>query len=708
MFKSGQIINDTYEIKEKIGSGGGGIIYKAVHIRMRKDVAIKLIKENVIGLIRNRSEVDLLKDLKHPFLPQVIDFFECDNEVYTVMEFIEGQDFKQIISSGKTFSESEVREFGKQLCSAVSYLHGHNPPIIHSDIKPANIMLTPEGNICLIDFNISTVVSGGEAFSVGGSKGFAAPEQFKKVIDVPINEDEFHEETRFLDNLDDDRTEFVGESNESIIKTKNISMAYVDTRTDIYGIGASLYYILTGRVPIGGETDFRGIKVSSKMKNLINKALSAKPEKRFSSADELKAALDSSIGGYVAIGVSAVLVIAGVIAVVAAAGGQSGKNNEVTAAVIETEPTTVSAAVAETEPALTETAEEQTTVPATESETETTTITEETSNELIMPDITGVIVHRAAQICSQRSIKFRIEYVENDTLADGMVFQQSVAAGTQLAPDDVVVLYIGKTPDKTTVSENNEAVTTPSVTTAAPSITTTAPQTTEYDLDTIAFTGTCHVYVKDGKYVVTADKKYSSDGGVNLNVWIFDDNDNLLQLGEVWNFFGAGKNDDLKVSYKEKNKTSVEVEFNNKWLAFDGNIVPAFTVLPEMEEDSTVQIVYMVPCYINENYDEDCWVSVGYDYLLDDFDKLRILGVSLQDGTLIDYNDIETMEFRMDGITPEGDQDEFCYTYYDFTFDYNTEVSIKTMHDMTVVYSIVFKDEEGNRSASDSLIRYIP
>lgn len=318
MLNVGQIINDTYEIKERIGSGGGGIIFRAYHSRMKKDVALKLIKDNVKGIIENRSEVDILKNLKNDYLPQVLDFVETDGDVYTVMEFIEGNDFKQLIRAGRTFTEKEVRKYAVQLCEAVKYLHSQEPPIIHSDIKPANIMLTPKDNICLIDFNISAISSGKDgAYSVGGSKGFAAPEQFRKIVDVPVTVDEFHEETRFIGD-DNDETEFMGDSPSvseapSTMKTKNISMAYIDIRTDIYGMGASLYYMITGRVPANGKTDFRGIKISSGLKHIITKAMNPNPEKRYRNAAEMLDAIrgsSSSWGAAAAVAVTAVLVAA--------------------------------------------------------------------------------------------------------------------------------------------------------------------------------------------------------------------------------------------------------------------------------------------------------------------------------------------------------------------------------------------------------------
>lgn len=318
MFSSGQIINDTYEIREKIGSGGGGIIYKGYHLRMQIPVAIKLIKNEAKGIIDQRSEVDLLKQLKNDYIPQVLDFIIDGNDVYTVMEFVEGNNFKQLITLGRSFSEKDVLRYISQLCTAVKYLHSHNPPIIHSDIKPANIMLKPDDSICLIDFNISTMASKNGAFCIGGSKGFAAPEQFKKVIEMPVNVDEFHEETRFLG--DDDETEFIDSENgssKSTLKTKNISKAYVDTRTDIYGIGSSMYYMLTGRVPSTGNTDFRGVKVSPKTQKIIRKCMNPDPAKRYANVSDLENAISSKGSSAIIAAAAAVLIIGiGAVAVI--------------------------------------------------------------------------------------------------------------------------------------------------------------------------------------------------------------------------------------------------------------------------------------------------------------------------------------------------------------------------------------------------------
>lgn len=288
MISKGTILNGVYEIIENIGSGSGGIIYKAYHKRMQKHVAIKLIKDNIKGKFSLRSEVDMLKDLKNDYLPQVLDFIEDGDDVYTVMEYIDGSNFSQCINNGQTFTEKKVRKYALQLCEAVEYLHNHVPPIIHSDIKPSNIMLTSQDNICLIDFNISTMTTDGRASVIGGSQGFAAPEQYKRIIDAPTMIDDFHEETRFFD---DDETKALIDNGAFTSSTLVENVAYIDTRTDIYGVGASLYYMLTLRTPINGFFDFRGIKCSPELRNIILTATNRDPANRYKSISDMKKAL---------------------------------------------------------------------------------------------------------------------------------------------------------------------------------------------------------------------------------------------------------------------------------------------------------------------------------------------------------------------------------------------------------------------------------
>ena len=244
---------NTYKIVRKLGEGGGGIVYLAYHTRLQKQVVLKEIKNS--HKIKNcRREVDILKGLHHTYLPEVYDFIEIDGHLYTVMSYIPGKSFQQLVQEGHRFKQSQLRRWGMQLCSALDYLHNQKPPIIHSDIKPANIMLTPQGNICLIDFTISFFLDG--TAIVGYTHGYSSPEQ-KSIA--------FHE------------------NKEGIV---------VDDKTDIYSVGAVFYYLITGEKINYENNDLinRELlekKVSQSFANIIYRAIAYKKEDRFQSANEM-------------------------------------------------------------------------------------------------------------------------------------------------------------------------------------------------------------------------------------------------------------------------------------------------------------------------------------------------------------------------------------------------------------------------------------
>jgi len=170
----------AYSIEAELGAGGGSVVYKAWHSRLQKYVVLKRIKDES-GLIQSglqRAEVDILKNLKHTYLPQLYDFLDDPSGVYTVMEFIPGRSFAELLKETPRFGQKDVVRWAEQLSGALAYLHGQNPTVLHSDIKPANIMLTPEGDLCLIDFNISLLLDGDDAKALGLSHGYASPEQY--------------------------------------------------------------------------------------------------------------------------------------------------------------------------------------------------------------------------------------------------------------------------------------------------------------------------------------------------------------------------------------------------------------------------------------------------------------------------------------------------------------------------------------------------
>lgn len=171
-------VPEPYEVHEKIGAGGGGTVYKAYDKNLRKDVVIKKIHDTITDEEQQRVEVDTLKNLHHQYLPQVFSYFQIDGVGYTVMDYVEGESFREMLDRGVKFKQKKVIKYAQQLIEAVKYLHTQKVPIYHGDIKPDNIMLTPEDNICLIDFNVSGITNEGRAMTFGFTPGYGAPEQY--------------------------------------------------------------------------------------------------------------------------------------------------------------------------------------------------------------------------------------------------------------------------------------------------------------------------------------------------------------------------------------------------------------------------------------------------------------------------------------------------------------------------------------------------
>ena len=163
-------LNESYDQIQQISSGGGGIIYQGIHRRLKEKVVLKKIRSDKVSIIGSEREMKILMSLKHTYLPRIYDFWHYEDEVYTVMEFIEGKSFQELLDAGRTFREKDVIRWTRQLAEVLEYLHNSEQHIVHSDIKPANLMLTPKGDICLIDFNVS-LLQGGEAdATIGGEE----------------------------------------------------------------------------------------------------------------------------------------------------------------------------------------------------------------------------------------------------------------------------------------------------------------------------------------------------------------------------------------------------------------------------------------------------------------------------------------------------------------------------------------------------------
>lgn len=256
----GEIIGGTYQIIDEIGKGGVGVIYRAYHLNLQKYVVVKKIKDHYAGVLEARGEADILKSLHHSCLPQVYDFLQVHHEIYTVMDYIDGHDLKYYIDCGYRFDEATLWYWLAQLCEVLEYLHNHG--ILHLDIKPANIMLTEEGNIYLIDFNIS--LSGEGDVLSGISQYYASPEQYRKW------------QSSLYGTLDQEGP--------------------LDGRTDIYSLGATFYHLMTGVRPCADLRAMIPIKdfqlsYSEPLISLIDRMMKPQRNRRYSDAAKVKDAI---------------------------------------------------------------------------------------------------------------------------------------------------------------------------------------------------------------------------------------------------------------------------------------------------------------------------------------------------------------------------------------------------------------------------------
>lgn len=257
----GQTIDDKYEILKLIGQGGMSKVYLAMDKRLNKQWAIKEIekkakdKNNEIVIQSAIAEANLIKQLDHPAIVRIVDIIDNGNVIYIIEDYIEGETLSSILENNGAQPQELVIEWAMQICEALEYLHTRKPPIIYRDMKPANVMLKPDGNIKVIDFGIAREYkdqSLADTVSLG-TKGYAAPEQFG-------------------------------------------GKGQTDARTDVYCLGVTLYHLLTGQNPCEPPYEIYPIRhwnpqLSAGLEAIVQKCTQLNPEDRYQSCAELLYAL---------------------------------------------------------------------------------------------------------------------------------------------------------------------------------------------------------------------------------------------------------------------------------------------------------------------------------------------------------------------------------------------------------------------------------
>lgn len=251
-----EYIDIRYKIIRELGKGATAKVYLANDEKLGRQCAVKIVSKtgyaNKIASQMLLEEANKMKFLHHISIPQLYDILDEENRLCIVMEYIEGRTLEKVIrETNSPLSEELVVNWAKQLCVVLDYLHSLNPPRIFRDLKPSNIMLQPNGEIKLFDFGIMRLYDENKHTDTCnlGTRGFAAPEQFTSV----------------------------GQS---------------DARTDIYALGMTIHYLLTGINPVKMDNEIISIskyrpELPETLDEIIKKCTRSNPDERYKNSKEV-------------------------------------------------------------------------------------------------------------------------------------------------------------------------------------------------------------------------------------------------------------------------------------------------------------------------------------------------------------------------------------------------------------------------------------
>jgi len=267
------VFGRRYRVTEKIGSGGMAEVYKAVDEVLGRTIAVKVLRSHYSSdpafVARFRQEAQAAANLSHPGIVNIYDWGQDANAYYIVMEYVHGTNLKELVTQRGPIDPAKIAEYASQVCAALSVAHGYD--IIHRDIKPHNIIVTPSGSIKVMDFGIARAgnTQMTQTGSVLGTAHYISPEQ---------------------------------------AQGKELTAA-----SDLYSLGVVLYELATGRVPFDAQTPVavalkqvnedpippRQINPSipSGLEAIILRAMAKTPSERYSSAEEMRRDLSRVASG---------------------------------------------------------------------------------------------------------------------------------------------------------------------------------------------------------------------------------------------------------------------------------------------------------------------------------------------------------------------------------------------------------------------------
>lgn len=277
----GKSLMENYQMLDLLYESDRSAVYKLLRFSDQKHYTLKALKKEE-GIVYDLARI---AHLSHEGMSRIIEFGESDNYRYVVKPYVEGVTLLEFVASKGPLDEGSVKNIAGQIIDVFEYFHSQSDPIVYRDLKPANIILKSDGKIVLIDIETMRLVApdrGSDTFYVG-THGYASPEQY--------------------------------------------GFRQSDTRSDIYSLGATLYFLLTGSEPVIESVAHRGLhemnpNVSGQMAYVITKCMRFNPEDRFDSVTGIKQALFSKLGyrkpmdrkikiGLITVAIIAVLFISG-------------------------------------------------------------------------------------------------------------------------------------------------------------------------------------------------------------------------------------------------------------------------------------------------------------------------------------------------------------------------------------------------------------